>query len=290
MANTPKKKLEQLREDQPVTPLARKPYLPPSHSSTRAHPFGAQSKAANYLQLLPYNVNSYNRYWMFHGDVFSKADKLLLEYLIALGFTEEEAVEKLPHAKEAVRQATPHKEAIHPSADFSSASAPDGTLTAQDGDPRFASIERYANRAGGEDALAFYPRAWAAATPTNEDTAATTFNRATKRSSKATPYEARLMYRDRQDKSQKASAFVKEVWHDKVDSKELYQHRLFVTDMPLVEALRYEFRGNKPGLREILRTKSDEVTERGKRAFGGSGTPEDRRKALGDITPSRLSR
>ncbi|WP_312161982.1 hypothetical protein [Phenylobacterium sp.] len=164
MANTPKKKLEQLREDQPVTPLARKPYLPPSHSSTRAHPFGAQSKAANYLQLLPYNVNSYTRYWMFHGDVFSKADKLLLEYLIALGFTEEEAVEKLPHAKEAVRQATPHKEAIHPSADFSSASASDSNLAAaQDGDPRFASIERYANRASGEDALTFYQRAWAAA-------------------------------------------------------------------------------------------------------------------------------
>jgi hypothetical protein len=60
---------------------------------------------------------------MFHGDVFSKADKLLLEYLIALGFTEEEAVEKLPHAKDAVRQAAPIKESAALSDDFSEAAA-----------------------------------------------------------------------------------------------------------------------------------------------------------------------
>lgn len=103
--------------------------------------------------------SNYSRYALILRVVKRQAiaDLLISEF----GLAEDAAIQ----AEELVRE---HLKTHHqfdldlharPAFEVAAAAAPDGTAP----DPRFASIERYANRRQGEDALAFFARAWRAA-------------------------------------------------------------------------------------------------------------------------------
>ena len=75
------------------------------------------------------------------------------------------------------------------------------------------------------------------------------------------PSFAPRLYSERQDKSQKADAFLREVWADWL-GKGLYQHTLRRLDPALMVALDNQYRGKREELLEMLPRKSAEVTAR----------------------------
>ncbi|HEY3696761.1 hypothetical protein [Phenylobacterium sp.] len=189
---------------------------------------------------------------MFYVEGLSKEDFKLYEYLLEIGFAAKDARHMVPRAK----------------ASIDSAAAAEGIER-----PRLALT------GVGRDVRAARPTPAFSAAGSGQGTAVR--GEAAKRNKpKAEPYERRATYNDRPDRAQNASGFLTSVWADLTRKGELYEHRLRATDGPLVAALRYEFRDDLPGLRKLLKTKSDEVTEQGRRAFGSDASPVERRKVV----------